>query len=471
MKQILLFLSFFQTFIAAADITGKVLINEVMADPVNVAGLPETEYIELWNNSGTPVSLEGWTLFYDKKAVGLSAFSLPEDGYIVLYRADRDIMVAESGHTMPLESFPAQLANTGKALRLVDNQGNEVDNIAYPKAKRGFSWERVNDGWMVCEDPLGGTPGAVNSISGDDYPEPEDPDNPDGDSSGEQPEHPEITDAVSPEAGDLVINEILPEPFPGGAEYIELYNRSDRELDLSEVSIAIRREDGSLRNRCLLASGELFLEKEGYLVLTKERYGVIDFYETRNDFAIREVSLPILNNVSADVVLLCGKEDLVIDEVSYSHQWHVAAIKEQKGVALERINPDSDSNDSRNWTSAAQTAGYGTPGLQNSQYALLSELEVLLVEKPLYRHETDDYLIRYVTDSPEYSCRIAIYDLSGRRVALLKDNDTLGSSGEFVWDGKGGDGSDLRPGLYIFYAQLYHPKGKTKKFKCAFLVY
>ena len=82
-------------------------------------------------------------------------------------------MVAESGHTMPLESFPAQLANTGKALRLVDNQGNEVDNIAYPKAKRGFSWERVNDGWMVCEDPLGGTPGAVNSISGDDYPEPE----------------------------------------------------------------------------------------------------------------------------------------------------------------------------------------------------------------------------------------------------------------------------------------------------------
>ena len=115
MKQILLFLSFFQTFIAAADITGKVLINEVMADPVNVAGLPETEYIELWNNSGTPVSLEGWTLFYDKKAVGLSAFSLPEDGYIVLYRADRDIMVAESGHTMPLESFPAQLANTGKA--------------------------------------------------------------------------------------------------------------------------------------------------------------------------------------------------------------------------------------------------------------------------------------------------------------------------------------------------------------------
>ena len=434
MKQILLFLSFFQTFIAAADITGKVLINEVMADPVNVAGLPETEYIELWNNSGTPVSLEGWTLFYDKKAVGLSAFSLPEDGYIVLYRADRDIMVAESGHTMPLESFPAQLANTGKALRLVDNQGNEVDNIAYPKAKRGFSWERVNDGWMVCEDPLGGTPGAVNSISGDDYPEPED-------------------------------------PFPGGAEYIELYNRSDRELDLSEVSIAIRREDGSLRNRCLLASGELFLEKEGYLVLTKERYGVIDFYETRNDFAIREVSLPILNNVSADVVLLCGKEDLVIDEVSYSHQWHVAAIKEQKGVALERINPDSDSNDSRNWTSAAQTAGYGTPGLQNSQYALLSELEVLLVEKPLYRHETDDYLIRYVTDSPEYSCRIAIYDLSGRRVALLKDNDTLGSSGEFVWDGKGGDGSDLRPGLYIFYAQLYHPEGKTKKFKCAFLVY
>ena len=44
------------------------------------------------------------------------------------------------------------------------------------------------------------------------------------------------------------------------------------------------------------------------------------------------------------------------------------SVKNKKGVALERIDPDAATQDAANWTSASETVGYGTPGYQNSQY-------------------------------------------------------------------------------------------------------
>lgn len=72
----------------------------------------------------------------------------------------------------------------------------------------------------------------------------------------------------------------------------------------------------------------------------------------------------------------------MIDEIRYSSKWHAPSVKNEKGIALERINPDRDTQDEMNWTSASATAGYGTPGYRNSQYGKQDEGEVTGIELP-----------------------------------------------------------------------------------------
>ena len=54
-----------------------------------------------------------------------------------------------------------------------------------------------------------------------------------------------------------------------------------------------------------------------------------------------------------------------------------------------------------------------------------------------------------------------IFDLSGRKVALIADNTSLGTQGYLEWNGKGRDGSPVNTGIYIIYLELWHPGGNV----------
>lgn len=149
---------------------GSIRINEVMVDPKGQKAFPETEYVELYNTTDKAIELNGWSFLYGSKPTVLTALLLDADGYIVLYRSGRDIHIDDSGQDMPLDKFPASLANTGKELALFDPSGKEIDRIAYEKAKAGIAWERSEIGFYLSTDERGGTPGSANS-SPDDEPE------------------------------------------------------------------------------------------------------------------------------------------------------------------------------------------------------------------------------------------------------------------------------------------------------------
>ena len=310
----------------------------------------------------------------------------------------------------------------------------------------------------------GGTPGAVNSSASSTDPKP-DPENP------EDPKNPNIPDpgALIVNPSEIIINEILAEPFVDASEYIELYNNSGRSLSLSGLVIAVRKADGSISTHYPLNSIAGIIEEDGYAVLTKEYAGVADFYSASE--SIFEVKLPTLNNEGASIVLFRSSDGEIIDEVSYSIKWHDASIKSKKGVSLERIDPDGASWDASNWTSAAAEAGYGTPGYRNSQYI---NSEILnnsnFINAPEYVPGLDYYTLAYQTDKPGYRCRLEIYSTNGQKMAEISNNQLITQEGELQWDGRGLNNSRLAPGVYVFYAELYHPDGSHKKFKKAFLV-
>lgn len=443
---------------------GSVLINEVMADPKGLKELPETEYVELHNTTGNALSLAGWQFVYGGSAKKIGNIRLPAKGYAVLYRSGREIKVDAGGLAVPMDDFPAALANAGKELQLRDASDEVIDKVSYAKATPAKSWERTSSGWYLSTDPRGGTPGSANSSSsGEEEEPPVDPDDP------EEPDTPVITDPVQP--GDIVFNELLPDPYAGGSEYIELYNRSDQPLSLSALSIATRKSDGTLSTRYPLQPVGKRLEAGGYVLLTKEVEKVSSFYDIADPSALHQLKLPVLANTSSTLVLFrTADETVVIDEVSYSSKWHAPSVKNRKGVALERIDPEAATQLPANWTSASATAGYGTPGYRNSQDKEASSGSSTGIEPPVWIEETGSYSISYLLDRPGYSCRAYVFNTSGQRVAEISNHQLLGTSGELIWSGIAGNGSPLHTGLYIFYAEIYHPEGVVKRFKKAFLV-
>ena len=455
--------------------TGCIWINEVMADPNGLVALPQTEYVELHNRSDQRINLENWQFIYGDKPTLLTDYKLPAQGYVVLYRSGREIKVDAQGGALPLEKFPSALLNAGKTLSLVDPTGQVIDQITYEKAKAGIAWERSATGLYLSTDPRGGTPGATNSAPTSPAPdEPTDPEMPDEPTIPDTPETPDNNEtpieASSVQPGEIILNELLPAPFAEGSEYIELYNRSQQTLSLTGLALATRKADGSISTLYPLSAITTPLEPGGYVLLSKLLSGVEAFYLISSPQALHEVKLPVLANNGATVVLLRLTDLTVIDEVSYSPKWHDSAIKDPKGVALERLDPDKPTQDATNWHSAAESAGYGTPGYRNSQQLLPSSTQNGF-ERPYWSDSERSYLLRYQLANAGYRCRIWVFDTMGRRIAEIANLSTLATEGTLRWDGIGYDGSRPKPGIYIFYAELFLPNGTTHTQREVFLIH
>ena len=163
-------------------------INEVMADP-DTCGWPE--YVELYNTQDKTISLDGWIFDYGNgyKRKGLDGFSIPANGYVILFHAKHTDIFPEN-IAIPIETFP-QLSNDGKTLALYAGE-KCIDSYAYPQAKPACSWEYDEEGWHLSTDPRGGTPGESNSKPTTTEEEPEEePDEPETPVVPEEPEQPE----------------------------------------------------------------------------------------------------------------------------------------------------------------------------------------------------------------------------------------------------------------------------------------
>lgn len=453
----------------ADALPGSIWLNEVMAKPGNAEGM--VEYVELYNKTPVPISLNRWEYrnVTGKKVKKLPDVTLGAGGYAVLYDSGKSLPAADKALLVPIEKFPA-LNDQGALLHLYNASGTLIDSVTYAKATAGKSWERSVSGWHLSIDPRGGTPGSANSSPGKEEELPTDPDNPDVPDNPDEPDIPETTQPVQP--GEIIINELLPDPYAGGSEYIELYNRSEHSLSLSTLSVAIRKSDGTLSTRYPLASVPHALKAGNYLLLTKNLEGVTSFYDIADPSALFGLAkLPVLANTSSTLVLFRTADEIIIDEVAYSSKWHAHSVKNKKGVALERIDPDAVTQEAANWTSASETAGYGTPGYRNSQYKDVSSGGGATgIEPPVWIEESGSYTVSYLLDRSGYSCRAFVFNTSGLRVAEISNHELLGTSGKITWNGVANNGSPLQTGVYIFYAEIYHPEGTVKRFKKAFLI-
>jgi len=264
---------------------------------------------------------------------------------------------------------------------------------------------------------------------------------------------------------DIVINEILFNPPTGGNEYVEIYNKSDKALDLRYLSITSRKpSDGSFNKLYELASTPLLLEPQAYLVITKSQDLVCSFFDCRPPSSFVELSvMPSLANTSGTAVLLNNQTNEIIDEFAYNEKMHDAGISNKKGISLERVDFNLPTNDSDNWHSASAASGFGTPGYQNSQFIPTDIREGIIITIP--EINSDNYTIHYRLQSQGNRCKAYVYDTMGRKVSVVANNELLGTEGDLIWNAKKGSGQKLISGIYLLYMEVYDMNGIVKTFK------
>ena len=268
-------------------------------------------------------------------------------------------------------------------------------------------------------------------------------------------------------ANDIVINEILFNPPTGGNEYVEIYNNSDKAFDLRFLSITSRKpSDGSFNKLYELASTPQLLQPQEYLVITKSQDLVCSFFECRPESSFVELSvMPSLANTSGCAVLINNQSNEIIDEFAYNEKMHTAGISNKKGISLERLDFNLPTDDADNWHSASESSSFGTPGYQNSQYnpVITGMEEGITITYP--EIASDNYTIHYRLHSPGYRCRAYVYDMAGKKVSIVANNELLGTEGDLIWNGKGNSGQALASGVYLIYMEVYDTNGVVKTFK------
>lgn len=270
--------------------------------------------------------------------------------------------------------------------------------------------------------------------------------------------------------GDLIINEVLFNPFTGGSDFVEVYNNSDRFLDLYGMFLA-NLDDGIIDNHKLINKHRL-MSPGDFVVITKDSGNIkLNYLGAVSGSFVQLSSLPSYNDDSASVYLLLP-DSSVCDRFSYDSDMHYPLIKDDDGVSLERIDYNRETNDPTNWHSAAENVGWATPGKENSQYfpGMLTD-DMISTSPEIFSPDNDGFEdvlnISYTLDGPGYVGNVTIFDRQGRVVKYLLQNELLSTEGIVTWDGTNNKREKALIGVYVIYFEVFDLEGNVSGVKKA----
>jgi hypothetical protein len=277
-----------------------------------------------------------------------------------------------------------------------------------------------------------------------------------------------LTEAAAP--NDIVINEVLFDPNTSGVDFVELYNRSNKTINLKDLRIgSMDTLSGILKDTKSITNEGFLLFPKNYLVISENGNAIKQQYLTSNPKGFLDiVDLPSMNT-DDDVVTLSDANFIVIDNLKYTAKMHFPLLVNTKGVSLERIDFNRPTNDKTNWNSAAESVGFATPAYRNSQYLQADGGSGFSVSNPLFSPDNDGYNdvlnITYKINEPGKAANIFIFDSKGRRVTHLVKNEQLATDGVISWNGINDDNEKAPIGIYVVYVELFDLSGKINKYK------
>ena len=533
---------------------GELIITEIMADPEPSQGLPITEYLEIFNTTDELINLEGVILSDATGNTPLPAGIILPGEYLALTPTSSIELFASNVKVIGVSGW-LSLNNGGEKLSL--NVGaNEIFSVIYsddwyndPLFDGGRSLEMVDvsnfcgeeDNWTAASEDVGGTPGAVNSVTasnpdlrgpellnafainsnsielifdeklifdGSDIQVSTSPEltlenftvfNERGnraritsignieprveytislsgfsDCSGNSSQANDVTFVLAEEGqlGDLLLNEVLFNPRSGGVDFVEIYNNSEKFINLNGWAIGNDdfTESGISR---LITEENLIIPPAGYLAFTEDK-GITtsDYPNNSSEFIIEIDDLPTFPDSEGTVVLI-DPEGNLIEQFDYTDDLQSTLLDDDDGVSLERISFTTESNNPENWKSAASGAGFATPGEQNSQFLLSIVPESIVSVSPKVfvpdgtggNSNQAFTTINYELDNAGSFANVSIYNANGQFIKEIANGELLSAKGFFRWDGLNENGNLVKVGYYIVLFELYDNNGNTNVIK------
>ncbi len=535
----------FYYFIPEAPIANDVIITEIIGDPSPVVGLPEVDFIEIYNRSNKFFDLNNWSI--EDEVSGIETFGsyvLAPGEYVVICDVDSMANFGIS-NVIGITSFPG-FNNANDAVVLKDDMGNVIDSVYYfsswynddVKDDGGWTLERKHldapcsdqNNWGASIDVSGGTPGIQNSIWTDvddislpavssynlvndtlllvyfdeildttiqaditiipnatlswewsDFSELQIIYNIStgiiyeltisngSDCWGNEMNSTTITLGLpeDPEAEDLILNEVMFNPLTNGSDYVEIYNNSDKIIDLNGLYFA-NWDDDSISNFKEIIDIQYLVFPGDYVLVTEDTNDIINDFSIYGLGTFIETDLPTYNNDSGSVYLL-AKDSSILDYFHYEKDYHYALVSDEDGKSLERISFDGGMNNADNWHTAAENVEWGTPGYENSQSFTPNTNGIVTIDPQLFSPDNDSYndvlTINLNFETNDNVVDIRVYDNRGRMIRELKDNYFVGSEALITWDGSMDDNTKAPIGTYVILVSVLDENGNQSEYK------
>ncbi len=527
----------------------EIIISEIMADPDPVIGLPNAEYLEIYNTTNDLLSLKNVRIEDEGGSVELPEIVLSANQNLLLVPSAAVGLFNEVDGVIGLSGWRS-LSNQGEPISIYHEE-NLIYHVTYEdtwyseEADGGVSLE-IKDvtnpcagaiNWGSSINPNGGTPGSMNSIATSI------PDNFGPELIGleiisdreiqlnfdeqlstmeilstqvqiepgpitvsnvmlneldrdhlklslVEPLEPNIEHTVSvfelsdclgnpitensltfflPETADsldVVINEVLFNPKDDGVDFVEIYNRSDKIINIKGWNI-IREEDAYP-----ISNSDQMIHPGEFLAITPDKNRLMqDYPKAKSERILQLDRFPVLPN-STTKVELKNEKSQSIDAFEYHEDMHLTFLESVDGVSLERISYDQPTQDPNNWQSASSTVGFATPGYQNSQFIEPSVSGALTIEPKVFvpaNHGSvvaqDFTTINYQLSTTGSLANVNIYNRNGQLIRNLANGATLATTGFLRWDGSTDNGSVASMGYYLIVFEVYDPQGNREIIK------
>ena len=156
-----------------------VVITEIMADPTPLVGLPDFEYVEIYNVSSDTIKCSDLQLIVGTKSYALPQGNLYPQEFLCVISNKAQTYFSDSLHFAYLKTFPA-ITNSGQTIGIL-YKDVLISSVTFSedwyhddfKQDGGWSLEKIDvenfsetpDNWNSSKNRSGGTPGFINSVA------------------------------------------------------------------------------------------------------------------------------------------------------------------------------------------------------------------------------------------------------------------------------------------------------------------